>query len=181
MFDLLTMKKLFPMLHKNLSRYSAKCHRVNYALFYLHKNHLFYTIMVIYYCYWYLGVFWPCTRRRKNRQKVKVVAAVWVRNSLNFIQYHRFSTRMVWWKGGKEERTLGRMDASEKYGYRLVHTTPNCHPPKMDVLLKTFLQIIHAASPPNSSDDLCLLFCLFLLWFWPFKFRFFKIVFAPID
>ena len=37
------------------------------------------------------------------------------------------------------------MDASEKYGYRLVHTTPNYHPPKMDVLLKTFLQIIHAA------------------------------------
>ena len=56
------------------------------------------------------------------------------------------------------------MDASRQ-------TTPHHPPPKMDVLTKTLLQIIHAAGysaafkyvTPNSSDDLCLLFCLFLL------------------
>ena len=49
-----------------------------------------------------------------------------------------------------------------------VLTIPNHHPSKMDVLLKTFLQIIRAAKWPvrhsstsqNSSDDLCLLFCI---------------------
>ena len=52
----------------------------------------------------------------------------------------------------------------------LVYTTPNHHPPKMDFLPKTFLQIIlaakwlarHPVCPPNSSEDLFLLFCLFL-------------------
>ena len=49
-----------------------------------------------------------------------------------------------------------------------VHTQPNHHPPKMDILSKYFIQIceiILAAKcvcPPNSSDDLCLLFCLIL-------------------
>ena len=28
------------------------------------------------------------------------------------------------------------------------HTTPNHHPPKMDVLTETFLQVIHAANWP---------------------------------
>ena len=44
----------------------------------------------------------------------------------------------------------------------MVHTTPNHNPPEMDVLLKTFLQVIQVR-PPNSSNDLCLPFCLFLL------------------
>ena len=47
------------------------------------------------------------------------------------------------------------------------HTTPSHLPSKMDVLPKTYLQIIlaakwlvrHSSSSPNSSDDLCLLFC----------------------
>ena len=42
-----------------------------------------------------------------------------------------------------------------------VPTIPNHHPIKMDVLPKTFVQIILAAKwlvrPPSSSDDLCLL------------------------
>ena len=76
-----------------------------------------------------------------------------------------FTTRM-------KKRMHRRMDAwqngsSEKWMINLVHTTPNHHPPKMDILQKTFLQIILAVKwivrPPNSSDDLCLLFCLFLL------------------
>ena len=76
-----------------------------------------------------------------------------------------FTTRM-------KKRMHRRMDAwqngsSEKWMINLVHTTPNHHPPKMDILQKTFLQIILAVKwivrPPNSSDDLCLFFCLFLL------------------
>ena len=68
--------------------------------------------------------------------------------------------RTVAWRNG----CFGNMDDHP------VHTTPNHHPPKMDVLPKTFLQIILAAKwlvhgiqvhPPNSSDDLCLLFCFF--------------------
>ena len=37
------------------------------------------------------------------------------------------------------------MDALEKLDDLPVHTTPNLHPPKMDVIPKTFLQIILAA------------------------------------
>ena len=63
-----------------------------------------------------------------------------------------------------------------------VHTTPNHHPPKMDVLPKKFRQIILAATvygqcgitAPNSSDDFCLLFCInpssVMLTIWPYKF-----------
>ena len=52
------------------------------------------------------------------------------------------------------------------------YTTPNHHPPRMDVLQKAFLQIILAArwlgrrrntSPLQHSDDLYLRFCLILL------------------
>ena len=80
---------------------------------------------------------------------------------------YRFSTRMN-----------RRMDDD------LVHTKLNHHPTKMDILPKTFIQIIPAATyrymagaafkyvcPPNSSDDLCLLFCLLLLlWMYPICF-----------
>ena len=49
----------------------------------------------------------------------------------------------------------------------LVHTTPNHHPPKMDILPKTFRPIILASKqlvwPPKSSDDLYLLYCLNIL------------------
>ena len=52
-----------------------------------------------------------------------------------------------------------------------VHATPNLHPSKMDVLQKTFLQIIlaakllvrHSITFPNSSEDFYLIFCLILL------------------
>ncbi len=66
------------------------------------------------------------------------------------------------------------MDALKKMDDHQVHATPNHHPTKMDVLPKTFLQINLAAKyeklfavfkywtyPPTSSDDLCLLFCIF--------------------
>ena len=44
----------------------------------------------------------------------------------------------------------------------LAHTTPNLRPLKMDVLPKTYLQIILATKwlVRNSGNDLCLLFCL---------------------
>ena len=50
--------------------------------------------------------------------------------------------RMIWRKWLIEERTLGRMDASEKLDDHLVHTTPNHHPSKVNFLPKSFLQII---------------------------------------
>ena len=76
-----------------------------------------------------------------------------------------------------KKRMNRRPDACQNGSFRkmddnLVHTTPNHHTPNMDVFPKTFLQIILAAKwlqcgiqvrPPNSNDDLCFLFCLFLL------------------
>ena len=49
----------------------------------------------------------------------------------------------------------------------LVHTIPNNHPTKMDVLQKTLVKIILVAKwgielhPTNNSDDLGLFFCLY--------------------
>ena len=57
----------------------------------------------------------------------------------------RFGTRMIWRKGWIEARTLGGGDASEKWmitRFTSHHTKP---PPNMEVLPKTFLQIILAA------------------------------------
>ena len=49
-----------------------------------------------------------------------------------------------------EEQTLGRIDEYCRYFGKmddhLVHTTPNHHPPEMDVIQKTFLKIILAAN-----------------------------------
>ena len=53
----------------------------------------------------------------------------------------------------------------------LVHTTPNHHPPKMEVLPKLFFKsslLLNGqwgiqVRPPNSNDDFSLFFCLFLL------------------
>ena len=105
-------------------------------------------------------------QRRRNRPKRRQRSSLLFggQNSFKSIPHYRFTTRMIWRKGWIEERTLCRMDASRQ-------TTPHHPPPKMDVLTKTLLQIIHAAGysaafkyvTPNSSDDLCLLFCLFLL------------------
>ena len=60
------------------------------------------------------------------------------------------------------EWMLGKMNELPAY------ITPNHHPPKMDAFPKTFYQIIlaakwqlqHSSTSPNSSDDLCLLFCI---------------------
>ena len=76
-----------------------------------------------------------------------------------------------------------RIGFLEKKDDNLVHTAPNQwnhHPTKMDVLPKTVLHIILATKwfvrhsstvrHPTSSDDLCLIFCLIiLLWFPPRK------------
>ena len=63
------------------------------------------------------------------------------------------------------------MDASERWIVKNypVHITPNHQPPKMDILPKSFhpCYLLHAfkylVHSLNSSDDLCLLFCLILL------------------
>ena len=72
---------------------------------------------------------------------------------------------------GLMKRRNRRMDALKNgwSGYP-VHTTPNQHPAKIDVLQKTCLQITLAAKlsvqhssvhPQTSSDGLCLLFCIY--------------------
>ena len=92
--------------------------------------------------------------------------------------HFRFSCRMIWRKGQIDEQTLGRLDASEKMDDHLVHTTPNHNPPKMDgffaqkLYFKSSLLLVNGyciiqVRPTNSSDDLCLFFCLFLLLWRP--------------
>ena len=60
---------------------------------------------------------------------------------------------MIWRNVWLEERTLGGTDASENGWYSCSHHTIPMHPLKMDVLPKSFHQIILAASegfnPPN--------------------------------
>ena len=73
-------------------------------------------------------------------------------------------------KKWKNRRTdTWRNGASKKMDYHLVHTKPP--PPKMDVIPKTFLQIIlaatwlvwHSSTSPKPHDNLCLTVCLILL------------------
>ena len=74
-------------------------------------------------------------RSLKTQEKAKVVAAVW---GTKFIQFS--AALQIWHQADLkkrmntyvEERTLGRMDASEKLMiiWFTVHTTPNYHPPK---------------------------------------------------
>ena len=80
----------------------------------------------------------------------------------NSLPHHRMIGRNGW----IEKWPLGGMNSSEQLDDLPTQTTQNHHPPKMDVLSKTFLHIILAATnsstvhPPSSSDDLCLLFCM---------------------
>ena len=64
------------------------------------------------------------------------------------------------------------MDAVDKMDDHLVHTIPSHQPTKMDVLPKTFVEIILVAKwlvqhlgmrPPTTRDNLCLLFCIYPL------------------
>ena len=84
-------------------------------------------------------------RRIKKEEKAKVVAAVWGKELIHFLDalaiFHQDDLKKkmnrikaIWWNG-----FLGQMDDHS------VHTTPNQHPTKMDVLPKTFVQIILAA------------------------------------
>ena len=106
--------------------------------------------------------------QRKNRQKRRQRSSLLFggQNSLNSLPHYRFSTRM----NMKNRRKDAWQNGAKKMDDHLVHTTPNHLPPNMDVLQKPFLQIIlaakwlvqHSSSFSNISDDLCLLFCLFL-------------------
>ena len=50
--------------------------------------------------------------RQKRKQRSSLLFGG--RNSFNSMPHNRFSTRMIWRKGWREERTLGKIDASEK-------------------------------------------------------------------
>ena len=76
------------------------------------------------------------------------------------LPHYRFRARMIWRNGWLEKWTLGGMDTLEQLSDLPVHTPPNHHDLKMDVLPKTFLQIILAAnwlirysnmSPPKAA------------------------------
>ena len=112
--------------------------------------------------------------RRRNRQNRRQRSSLLFggRSSFNSLPLYRFSTRMIWRKGCTGEWMLVRMDASEKWmiiWFTSHHTKP--HPPKIDVLPKHFfkssllLNVLFGIQVrlPNSSDDISLLFCLFLL------------------
>ena len=114
---------------------------------------------------WYSSIEEEFIQKRKQRSSLLFMSQNW----FNSLPHYRLSARMIWRNGWIEKWTLGGMDASEKW--MIFHFTPqkNHHPPKTDVLPKYFLQIILAAKwivrhssihPPNSSDDLCLLFCV---------------------
>ena len=88
---------------------------------------------------------------------------------------------MIWRKGWIELRLhrwngcFGKMDDHPD------HTTPNHHPPKMDVLPKTFLRIILAAKGLVRHSSTCpkqqrwhLPFSLFLILFYLFALAFWK-------
>ena len=72
------------------------------------------------------------THTRSYRQKRRQSSSLLLggQNSFNTMPNYRFSTRMIWRKGWVEERTLGRMDASEKW--MIIWFTPhqNHHLPK---------------------------------------------------
>ena len=59
-------------------------------------------------------------------------------NWFNSLPQYRFCARMIWRNGHGwiEKWTLGGMDASEQLDDLPVHTTPNHHPPKVDVFPK---------------------------------------------
>ena len=108
--------------------------------------------------------FKPRQQRRRNRQKRRQRSSLLFggQNTFNSIPRDRLSTRMIWRKGWIEEKTRGRMDI-----YLLIHTKP---PPYQNWIFfeKLFIcaakwLLRHSIKSPKSSDNLCLLFCLFLL------------------
>ena len=112
-------------------------------------------------------------RRINTEEKAKDVSAVWGTELIQFL-----AALDILHQADLEKR-MNRITAawqSRCFYDHMVHTTPNHHPTKMDVLSKSFLQIILCANwlvrhsstfPSTSSDDLCLLFCLYpSTWRW---------------
>ena len=102
------------------------------------------------------------THRRKinTEEKAKVVAAVWETELIQFfvaalaiLQQDDFKKRMNRITATWQNRCFGKMD------YHPVHNIPNRHPTNMDVLPKTFVQIIlstkwlvrHSSTSPNQQ------------------------------
>ena len=79
---------------------------------------------IILYC-----IIWPYSRRR-NILKIMQRSSVLFggRNSFNYMPHCRLSTRMIGRKGWIKEWALDRMDASEKWIFIKVHTTPTTAP-----------------------------------------------------
>ena len=71
----------------------------------------------------------------------------------NSLPHYRFSARMISRNVWIEKLTLGRMDALEQLDDLPVYTIPNQHPPKMDVLPKTFLHssLRHSSTSPKQQ------------------------------
>ena len=73
-------------------------------------------------------------RRINTEQQARVVAAVWGTELIQFL-----ATLAILHKDDLKKRMNRKIDDHP------VHTTPNHHPPKKDVLPKNFLQIILSA------------------------------------
>ena len=118
----------------------------------------------------YLNIKEESDRREGKGRRCRCRTKIWQQDDLKKWTIRRTD---IWQNG-----CFGNVDDHR------VHITPNHQPPKMDVLLKTILHIILVAKKaivafmydfssdilvrlPNSSDDLCLLFCLILrLYIW---------------
>ena len=89
-------------------------------------------------------------RQGKNRRgirtegKAKVVAVVWGTEFIQSLLHQLLSTRMIWRKGWIELRLYLAKWIFKKMDDHPVHTIPNHHYTKMDVLPKTSVQIILA-------------------------------------
>ena len=83
-------------------------------------------------------------RRIKTEGKAKVVAVVWGTEFIQSLLHQLLSTRMIWRKGWIELRLYLAKWIFKKMDDHPVHTIPNHHYTKMDVLPKTSVQIILA-------------------------------------
>ena len=81
----------------------------------------------------------------KYRMKAKVVAASWGTELVQFLAALSILHQVVMKKRINRIMATWRNGCFEKMDNHPIHTTENPHPTKMDVLPKTFLQIILSA------------------------------------
>ena len=98
----------------------------------------------------FLNVFCPrqevsTNLKDKCRMKAKVVAASWGTELVQFLAALSILHQVVMKKRINRIMATWRNGCFEKMDNHPIHTTENPHPTKMDVLPKTFLQIILSA------------------------------------